>query len=141
MGLAKKTKAAAPWLLLLVAIVHLGYEPLAAWAYPHAPVAAGKAFFYILRGVEGAVLWLAVLALASDRRPTLVVACAWGAVESAQSAACRLALPIGGSSPVAPSWGGMCDLVAGVPVAGLTAAVALLALSIVQESTDAAKEG
>lgn len=129
----KKTRTAAAWLLLLVAAVHVGYEPLAAWAYPHGGAAAAKALFYILRGVEGAVLWLVVLAWAPERPPALVVACVWGAVESAQAAACRLALPVGGAAPVAPAWGGVCDLAAGVPVAGVTALAVLAALSVVQE--------
>lgn len=121
------------WALILVATVHLGYEPAAAWLFPDARVAAGKAIFYILRGFEGVALWCAVLVLARGRSPALVVACVWGAVESAQTALCRLALPMGGAPPVAPAFGGICDVAAGFPVAGVMAAVVLVALSIVQE--------
>ena len=119
---------------MLVAVVHLGYDPAAAWLYPDARVAAGKAIFYVFRGVEGVCLWVAVLMLAKQRSPALVVACVWGAAESLQTAACRLALPIGGAHPVAPAFGGICDVAAGFPVAGVMAAVVLVALSIVQEA-------
>lgn len=121
------------WALLLVAVVHLGYEPAAAWLFPDQRVAAAKAIFYILRGFEGFALWCAVLWLAGTKSPALVVACVWGAIESAQTALCRLALPIGGQHPIAPAWGGICDVAAGFPVAGVMAAVVLVALSIVQE--------
>lgn len=126
-----KSSGGAP-LLLLVAAVHFGYEPLAHWMYPNAPTAAAKAIFYIFRGVEGFVLWGMVFHL--GRKSLLFgVACAWGAFESAQTSMCRLAAPIAGNPPVAPAFGGLCDLVSGLPVVGLTAVLVLVALSIVQE--------
>lgn len=119
-------------LLLLVAVVNLGYEPLAHTFWPGDPTSAAKALFYILRGFEGFALWLAVLAW-GPKSAILTAACVWGAAESAQTAVCRLALPIAGGPPVAPAFGGLCDLVAGVPVAAVTAIGVLVALSIVQE--------
>lgn len=131
-GLAK-SRAAGAALLLLVAVVHFGYEPLAHWIYPDAHTQAAKAIFYVLRGLEGAVLWTVVF-FKCERSLLVGIACAWGMAESAQTAVCRLALPIGGGAPVAPSFGGLCDFVSGLPVVGLTAVVVLVALSIAQEA-------
>lgn len=133
MGLARRSSS---WLLLIVALVHLGYEPLAYALWPADPVAAGKALYYIGRGFEGTAVWCVLLAVdrTTIRSPVLAAACVWGAAENAQSAACRLALPIAGGAPVAPAFGGLCDLVAGVPVAAVTALGMLVLLSIVQEA-------
>lgn len=136
----KKTKAACA-LALLVAAAHLGYDPMAAWIYPDARVAAGKAIFYILRGIETCILWCVVLRSYKPASPILVVACVWGAIESGQEAICRMALPIGGKAPVAPNFGGICDLVAGLPVSGVVAVLVLIAISVVQEIRDGRTQG
>ncbi len=122
--------ALGPALLALVAAVHLGYEPLAA-GWPD-PVAAARAIFYVGRGFEGAVLYAVVWAM-SSRGLAVTVACAWGFVESAQTAVCRLAVGIG-NRPVPSPYGGMCDVAAGWPVYGMTAALVLVALAFMQEA-------
>jgi hypothetical protein len=126
-----KSRPASSALLALVALVHYGYDPLAAYLYPGVENAP-RALFYVLRGFEGAVLWLAVLVLARKSWP-LVVACVWGFFEGAQTAVCRLALGIG-SKPETPSpYSGLCELVSGMPVVAISAVVALVAVAIIQE--------
>lgn len=64
-------KAAA--LLLLVAVTHYGYPDPASW------------WFYILRGIEGAVLFLVI---AWHSKGLLFLAALWGALEEAQTGVC-----------------------------------------------------
>lgn len=77
----------AALLLAIVAACHYGYDILAQ-AYAD-PGRAARAWFYILRGMEGAVLYVLVGLLAGHRLVWLV--CLWGAFEEGESAVCRLA--------------------------------------------------
>jgi len=62
-------------LLLLVAMTHYGYpDDAASW------------WFYILRGVEGTILFL--LLARHVNKGVAVLACWWGAFEEAQTAVC-----------------------------------------------------
>lgn len=98
---------AAAALLLLVLVTHYGYE----WPAAHAaaPEKAASWWFYILRGAEGAALFVLLLnRLPAGRAAALiwVAACAVGAYEEAQTAACGLAaLP---DKPVVPLGSGLC---------------------------------
>lgn len=89
-------KGLAALLLLVVASTHYGYDLLAAGYSDTA--AAAKAWFYVLRGVAGVVLFAVIWALAYQRwgRAALIVAlpCAWGLAEEGQTAICRLSRPI-----------------------------------------------
>lgn len=108
--------------LILFALVlgtHAGY-PLLASMWPD-PDAAARSWFYVLRGIEGAALFLVVAALAR-REWSLIAACLWGAAEEAQTAVCRLSLPMGEATSVLS--GGLCDEVLPVPVY-LTGAIAV----------------
>lgn len=102
-------KALAALLLLVVAVTHYGYDLLAA-GYADAQAAA-KAWFYILRGAGGVVLFAVVLLQAWRRwgRAALIVAlpCIWGMVEEGQTAACRLGRPIA-EAPGHELFSGLC---------------------------------
>lgn len=78
-------------LLVLVCVTHFGYEVLALFYDQHA--AAAKAWFYILRGVEGFALFAIVASLARSR--LVMVVCALGMSEEGMTAACRASKPIG----------------------------------------------
>ena len=58
---------------------------------------ATKAWFYILRGLEGVVLFAVVGCL--TRSISVAVVCLWGLLEEAQTAVCRLGKPIAESPP------------------------------------------
>lgn len=135
-GRVKKTRndALGAALLLLVVAVHYGYDPLATWLYTHDPQQASKAIFYVFRGIEGAAAWLALLAFAGERRTWLLtLACCIGAVESAQTAICRLAFPIAGSPPLVPAGGGLCSAGGGLPFMTVSAVVLLMLACIALE--------
>ena len=86
-------KALAIGLLVLVCVTHYLPDNLGAM-YPD-PQAATKAWFYVLRGVEGACLFLLVAILSGGWIVRTVWAvCAWGFAEEAQTALCRLSKPI-----------------------------------------------
>jgi hypothetical protein len=76
----------AALLLALIAGTHYGYEPLA--QFYENPDRAARAWFYILRGMEGSVLFVLVGLLARQRLVWLV--CAWGFYEEGTTAVCRL---------------------------------------------------
>ena len=104
-------------LLLAVAVPHYAYEPLAS-AWPD-PVRAARAWFYVLRGFSGAVLFatIAVLAGMLARRwiwPVVLV-CVWGFMEEAETGICRLGLGIGSTAPDV-RWHGLCDALTGLPM-------------------------
>jgi len=90
-------------LLVLVASVHYGYEPLA--LYYEDQAGAARAIFYALRGIEGAALFLVVGLLA--RKPLVFAVCMWGAFEESQTAVCRLARGIG-EVPKYEAFEGLC---------------------------------
>lgn len=119
----------APLLFVAVVITHYAYEPLAAF-YPD-PAQAARAIFYVVRGVEATILYAVVWCL-TPRSAAVGLACAWGMLESSQTAVCRAALGIGSSVEVA-AYRGLCDVVTGLPVYGLTALAALVVASFAQE--------
>lgn len=120
-------------LLALVAVVHYGYDPLAQ-LYAD-PDKAARAIFYVLRGCESAALYGLLWAYAPRSLPVMA-ACLWGALESSQTALCRLSLGIGGNTPTPGPYSGLCDVAAGWPVSGLTAFIALVCAAIVQGGSD-----
>lgn len=93
----------AALLLLLVAIVHYSYDILAMGYADQAQ--AARNIFYVLRGVGGAVLFCIVGLL--SRRVLVWMACALGAFEETQTAACGLAVGIDGS-PGYEAFQGLC---------------------------------
>lgn len=96
-----KTGAA---IILLVALTHYGY-PFLAMMYAK-PDAAARAWFYALRGMEGAVLF-SFVALMFRHVYAIAAASWWGFAEEAQTSLCRLAHPM--DQPVqAPLVGGLC---------------------------------
>jgi hypothetical protein len=107
-----------PYLLLtLVTVRHYGADFLAL-LYEH-PEAARRALFYVLGGIEGAVLFAVVWSLCPRRpqwlRLSVAMTCAWGFLEESQVAVCRLARGI--EQPAsAPMWQGICDSFTGWPV-------------------------
>jgi hypothetical protein len=126
-----------PSLLLSVVIVsHYGYDLIASF-YPDAQqLAAARAWAYVLRGFETAILYTAVLALAPPAaRSAFAVACGWGFFESAQVIACRMQYPMDRAPLPTGLYSGLCDKVTGLPVYMLTVFVVLLVLSL-RKSTD-----
>lgn len=119
-------------LLLLVAITHYGYDPLASYFFPEEQQRAARAIFYVLRGVEATALYGLLWSFAPRRLP-IVAACVWGAVESAQTAVCRLAFGLGGPAPAPGPYAGLCDVAAGYPVGLVMAVVGLACAFVVQE--------
>lgn len=91
----------AALLLALVTLTHYGYSPL---AEGHEDAArAARAWFYVLRGLEGVILFGLVGILA--RRPLVWLVCLWGALEEGETAVCRLAIGIGNAPGYAPFQG------------------------------------
>lgn len=125
-------------LLVLVAVTHYAYQPLA--DLYDKPDAAARAIFYVLRGIEACALYAAVWWFAPKRnagyRVGLAIACAWGMLEGAQTSVCRLAAGIG-QSVAPPAYHGLCDVVTGLPIYGLTALVALVVACFAQETNHA----
>lgn len=90
-------------LLLLVGVTHFGYEVIA-MAYEQSEAAA-RAWFYILRGVEGAALFGIIGSLAKSR--AVIAVCLLGMSEESLTAACRVSKPIGELPGYAP-FSGLC---------------------------------
>lgn len=109
-------------LLLAVAVPHYAYELLGSM-WPD-PVRAARAWFYVLRGFSGAILFATVAVLAgmlagATQRwrwfvPVALV-CAWGFTEEAETGICRLGLGIGAAPPDV-HWRGLCDALTGLPL-------------------------
>lgn len=120
-------------LLVLVVATHYGPDLLASY-YPD-PGAASRAWFYVARGVEGAALfmavwWLSCRAAAGQAvRCGIALACAWGALEEAQTAACRLAIGIDRRADPG-LFAGLCDFATGHPVYMLTISTALVVATL-----------
>ena len=112
-------------MLVLVGAVHYGYHPLTGWLGLSA-----AAWFYVLRGLEGVVLYAALWGLA-PKSAVIRIGCLWGIVESAQTSICRLAAGAGFTSPAA--YRGVCDSVSGVSISAVVALVVLVAIAIAQE--------
>jgi hypothetical protein len=94
-------KALAVALLVIVAAAHFGYEPLAL-AYEQR-AAAAKAWFYMLRGLEGVTLFAVIAALVKCR--AVIAVCLLGMSEEGLTVACRASKPIGESLGYAPFTG------------------------------------
>lgn len=90
-------------LLLLIAVTHFGYDVLA-MAYEQR-AAAAKAWFYVLRGVEGMVLF--ALFAGRERKGTVMAVCMLGMSEESLTAACRVSKPIG-EAPGYEPFAGLC---------------------------------
>lgn len=90
-------------LLLTVCVVHFGYDWIAK-AYPD-PEAAAKAWFYMLRGLEGVILF-ALLAYAFRHRAVIAL-CLLGMFEEGMTTACRASKPISGVLGYEP-FSGLC---------------------------------
>lgn len=88
-------------MLALVALVHYGYDPIATLL----PGVSPAALFYVLRGVEGAILFAVVLTQASSLPLALVAG--WGMIEEFQTAACRLSADMG-TAPAVVAFSGLC---------------------------------
>lgn len=114
----------AGWLALL-ALAHLLPEHLARLLSQ-----SQAAWEYVLFAVEVAALWLFVGA--STRLIAMQAAAAWGAMEGAQRATCRLAFPMDRPPPKVPGVN-LCDLALGVPASWFSLAAALFAACIAQE--------
>lgn len=121
-------RLAALAVLLVVACVHYGVNPLARF-YPE-PAQAGRALFYVAQGLKGVILF-ALIASIAPRRLTaipLYLACLWGVAEDSMVAGCRIARGIA-NTPSIPLWRGVCEseffYFVG-PVIGAIAAGALL---------------
>lgn len=94
----------AALLLFTVAACHYGYDPLAklfgGTGY------AARNLFYVLRGIEGVVLFYLIGVLA--KHPLVWVVCAWGLIEEGQTAACRIAKGIGEKNNQYEQFSGLC---------------------------------
>ncbi len=102
-------------LFVTVLATHYGYPSLADLS--GGGIAAERAWFYVLRGVEGIVAFLAILALL-PRSPLTLAAqgvCVWGAIEEGQTAVCRLAIGINNKQSN-HEMQGLCDVVTGWPI-------------------------
>lgn len=111
-------------LFATVLATHYGYDPLASF-WPD-PAQAAQAWFYILRGVAGVVVFMAVIALlpqSKEAHLALAVSC-WGIVEEGETTVCGLAQGIG-NVPIAGPWRGLCDELTGMPVYALSLAAVL----------------
>lgn len=109
--------------LLLVLIVTTHYAPALLGSLYADPPAATRAWFYVLRGIEGCVLFAAVWArepyYPAHIRYGVALACTWGMFEEAETAVCRLAVGIERKAEV-PLFAGLCDAVTGYPIYMLT---------------------
>lgn len=97
-------------LLLAVVVTHYGYDPMCA-LFPSLEHAA-RGIFYVLRGIEGTVLFVVIGYL----RPILWPVCLWGAAEEAETSVCRLASGPLGNPPVATPWSGLCGDLTQLPL-------------------------
>lgn len=96
------------WLMVVAVMAHLAPEHVAR-ALDHSQAAWESAMY----GLEAAVLWLAVGAVFSSV-PVQAVA-AYGAMEGAQRAACRLAFPMDRPPPKLGPGENLCDRASGMP--------------------------
>jgi hypothetical protein len=97
-------------------VTHYGYEPLAG------SQSAAQAWFYVLRGIEGVVLFGAIIALLPRSATPALAVCLWGIWEEGQTAACRLAHGIN-NLPTPERWQGLCDAITGWPIYMLTLSI------------------
>lgn len=116
-------------LLVIVAVTHIGYEPISGLYADQA--AAARSWASVLRAFpEATLLYMAVWTLIPWQPISVRYAgslvCAWGALESFQIAACRLQFPMGAVPPSVKPYTGLCDVVTGWPIYMLTICVVLL---------------
>ena len=90
-------------LLFLIGLVHFGYDWIAQ-AYEQQDAAA-KAWYYMLRGVEGVALFGVVASKYRHRAVTAI--CLVGMFEEGLTTACRASKPIGGVLGYEP-FAGLC---------------------------------
>lgn len=119
-------------LLVAVSALHYGTEYLATF-WPDT-LAARRALFYVGQGLKGCLLWMALAVMAPKTMAAvpLLAVCAWGFVEDAMVAGCRIAYGIG-TIPSPGLWRGLCDDLTGAPVYLVGPAVGLLAACIVEQ--------
>lgn len=98
----------AVWLMFSAALAHLAPEHIAS-AMEHSQAAWESALY----GLEAALLWLALGASVAVI-PVQAVA-AYGAMEGAQRAACRLAFPMDRPPPKLNPGENLCDRASGMP--------------------------
>lgn len=109
-------RLAAFALFLLVLLTHYGAAPLA-------DLAGGteRAWFYVLRGFEGAALFLVLGAALARGRGVEAFVCLWGAAEEGLTAACRLSNGIVTPAPKSAQ----CDAATGLPVYAILLCIVL----------------
>lgn len=116
-----------PGLLVLVALLHYAPEHVAA-------IAGGTeaAWAYVASGIEACALWFAVGL--SSRAVAVRAVAAWGAFESFERAACRLAFPMN----YPPRVGGqnLCSVATGMDTQWLGFLAALFVAALVREARD-----
>ena len=122
--------AAGAALLLLVVVVHFRYAALAEWLHPLQADYAARALFYVLRGVEGAVVF-AVLLLLAPPSLLLRMACVVGMLAEGGTALCRAAWPLNQPLPPGANAGGLCDAATREPITALLAGAIACALLLV----------
>ncbi len=116
-------------LLLIVAITHTSYD-LIGELYAN-PTRAATSWHHVLRAFpEATLLYLIVWSLIPWKPISVRIAgslaCAWGALESFQIAACRVTYPMDQPPPKTALYTGLCDVVTGWPIYMLTITVVLL---------------
>ena len=99
-----KREKLASLLLFVVAACHYGYDPLA--HFFGGTGYAARNLFYILRGLEGVILFTVIGSLV--RHPAVWVVCLWGLVEEGQTATCRIAKGIGEKNNSYEQFSGLC---------------------------------
>lgn len=109
-------------LLFVIAVCHYGYGPLCEIV----PTLRGqeRGVFYVLRGLEGVVLFLVIWRL----HPILWAVCAWGAFEEAETAVCRLSAGFP-ATPTGSPWNGLCDQVTHWPMSMLGIVIAAILIT------------
>lgn len=126
---AVETFGLASLLLIIVAVTHLGYDPIGG-LYAD-PERAGKAWHVVLRAFPEATLLYMLVWLLAPWKPLAVrygasMACAWGMLESFEIAACRLQFPMDRPPPDAKVYTGLCDIVTGKPIYLITVVIVML---------------
>lgn len=90
-------------LLVLVGVTHFAPDWIA-FSYEQ-PDAAARAWFYMLRGVEGVALFALVASL--SKHCAVIAVCLLGMFEEGMTTACRASKPIGGALGYTP-FSGLC---------------------------------
>jgi hypothetical protein len=113
-------------LLLVVALAHGCYQLLADWGL--GGVSSPQWWFYILRGIEGTVLF-GLCAWRWRREPGMLLVCIWGALEELQTAGCGY---VGALKHIAPLHDGqtLCSALTGLPPYTLPLVLAALLASL-----------